>query len=37
MNEVQKQEVEEKTFVYEVDDETFATEQKSEIPKVEKF
>ena len=35
MNEVQKQEVEEETFVYEVDDETFANEQKSEIPKVE--
>ena len=35
MNEVQKQEVEEETFVYEVDDETSAPEQKSEIPKVE--
>ena len=35
MNEVQKQEVEEETFVYEVDEETSAPEQKSEIPKVE--
>ena len=35
MNEVQKQEVEEETFVYEVDDETSDPEQKSEIPKVE--
>ena len=35
MNEVQKQEVEEETFVYEVDDETSEPKQKSEIPKVE--
>jgi hypothetical protein len=35
MNEVQKQEVEEETFVYEVDDETSEPKQKSEIPKVQ--
>ena len=35
MNEVQKQEVDEETFVYEVDDETSEPKQKSEIPKVE--
>ena len=35
MNEVQKQEVEEETFVYEVDEEASVPEEKSHIPKVE--